>query len=602
MAVVNLLWDLALDTSVQSINTAVQSVIKQGTSTKSDKSLNVQPKISDNFAWSFAETIASGIDTTYWTLVQKWSGMAVSQSDGNLVVTTGTTINSETIIRSLNTVQGRFRFEYLMQLSQRIVNQNFAIEITDILWDWLALTVNSTTSITVTKNAHGLDTAKSVWKQISICAISWVAAQPQLATIASLTANTITLTVVAFPSSGTWTCTLYWLNMFQLLYNGASATSMNAGGSSWVTVFRKWRWQWVNPWINTTASPWHIGIIDATKPFDITYSDQVPWSATTIQSTPRVTHNQNIPDDTTPLYIQIRVFNGSTAPASTTTMTLWFVRFEQANPMHVNVAGLQPMGYKNALPVTVQSAPTTTVTWTVTATVANATMNYVLPWQVTDVASGAITTTTTTAPIAPTIGCSYSVQIPVTAVSGTNPTMDVVVQESFDWGTNWEDVYHFPRITAIGNYTSPLLRLNWNRIRYIQTIGGTTPSFTRVINRIQSNSYAPTLRQKIDRTIVATTLNSTTWSFLMRWCSLLQIQVDCGAMTTAPVLVFEGSPDGVIWGNIALNDATYTPTANILNKYSVWWYSPILDQYIRVRVWTAGASATINAIYFIWRE
>jgi len=143
--------------------------------------------------------------------------------------------------------------------------------------------------------------------------------------------------------------------------------------------------------------------------------------------------------------------------------------------------------------------------------------NLNLPGIIVDAASGAITTTATTAAVLPTYGCSYEVNIAVTAVSGTSPTMDVIIQESDDSGTNWFDVYHFERITnttgplgtGVGSYRSPKLPMTGNRIRYVQLIGGTSPSFTRVINRLQSSDSAPAMRRVFDRSMnsapVATT-------------------------------------------------------------------------------------------------
>jgi hypothetical protein len=104
-----------------------------------------------------------------------------------------------------------------------------------------------------------------------------------------------------------------------------------------------------------------------------------------------------------------------------------------------------------------------------------------------DVASAAITTSTTTGAITPTSGLSYQVSIPVTAVSGTTPVMNVRIEESNDTGTNWYSVYTFPNITATGNYISPKFNAKGNRIRYVQTLTGTTPSFTRSVQRMQSN-------------------------------------------------------------------------------------------------------------------
>jgi hypothetical protein len=129
--------------------------------------------------------------------------------------------------------------------------------------------------------------------------------------------------------------------------------------------------------------------------------------------------------------------------------------------------------------------------------------NLGIPGTIADAASAALTTTTTLAAATPTFGCSYEVNIIVTAVSGTSPTMDVVIQESDDAGTNWFDVYHFERITAIGAYRSPKLPLTGNRVRYIQLVGGTTPSFTRSINRLQSSDSVPAMRRIFDRSMNA---------------------------------------------------------------------------------------------------
>lgn len=107
--------------------------------------------------------------------------------------------------------------------------------------------------------------------------------------------------------------------------------------------------------------------------------------------------------------------------------------------------------------------------------------------QVVDVASAAITTTTTTAGFTPGWGVSYVIHIAVTAVSGTTPSMVVNVQESPDGGVNWYTVYTFDAITTTGSYVSPQIVMVGTQVRYIQTITGTTPSFTRAVNRIQSN-------------------------------------------------------------------------------------------------------------------
>lgn len=64
----------------------------------------------------------------------------------------------------------------------------------------------------------------------------------------------------------------------------------------------------------------------------------------------------------------------------------------------------------------------------------------------------------------------------VTSVSGTSPTLDVVVQVSDD-GTNWYDHVDVPQITASGNFVQPTTNFG-KFVRMEYTIGGTTPSFT----------------------------------------------------------------------------------------------------------------------------
>lgn len=206
------------------------------------------------------------------------------------------------------------------------------------------------------------------------------------------------------------------------------------------------------------------------------------------------------------------------------------------------------------------------VSGTVTATVANATIasgtitsvtssNLGIPSIVADVASAALTTTTTTAAFTPTFGTTYVVNIPVTAVTGTNPTLDVGVEESDDTGTNWYLVYSFPRITATGMYRSPPLTLRGNRVRYVQTITGTTPSFTRAINRLQRSDEAPLRGKYIDRTIVPNTISTFTPTYFVEGLVDFNLAIRCTAQTAAATVGIQFSDDGV---NFITTDTTST--------------------------------------------
>lgn len=238
-----------------------------------------------------------------------------------------------------------------------------------------------------------------------------------------------------------------------------------------------------------------------------------------------------------------------------------------------------------ALAVNVQNTvPAVAVVTTVGAVTAS---NTGLPGIIADVASAPLTTTTTVAAITPTYGCSYEVNIPVTAVTGTTPTMDVVIQESDDTGNNWFDVYAFPRITGIGMYRSPKLPLTGNRIRYVQTVGGTSPSFARSVGRLQCSDAAPVLRQIFERAVSLTTLNSATAALITGGAKNAQLVVNIGAATTPPALQLQGSDDGgATWYAIG---APLTAAASSTVQQTV---NNISADRIRAVVSTAGASVT----------
>lgn len=211
---------------------------------------------------------------------------------------------------------------------------------------------------------------------------------------------------------------------------------------------------------------------------------------------------------------------------------------------------------------------------------------------VNDIASAAITTTTTTAAITPATAAGASeFNIIVTAVSGTTPTMDVGIEESDDSGTNWYRIYDFPRITATGSYRTPMLPLTGNRLRYVQTIAGTTPSFTRSLNRITNVNVGVTpFRQIIDRAVVTTTLNATTATLKTNGATRLQMVVNMGAVTTAPVFQLEGSDDnGATWYSIG---TTLTSVASSTVQLTVVDFNAEL---IRARVSTAGTGSSLGA-------
>jgi hypothetical protein len=81
-------------------------------------------------------------------------------------------------------------------------------------------------------------------------------------------------------------------------------------------------------------------------------------------------------------------------------------------------------------------------------------------------------------------------ELTVSAVSGTTPSLAVVVEESTDGGNTWTNKASFAARSTVGNeiitVSTPLrdsMRLRW-------TLTGTGPSFTfQVVNRLDLRQY-----------------------------------------------------------------------------------------------------------------
>jgi hypothetical protein len=166
-------------------------------------------------------------------------------------------------------------------------------------------------------------------------------------------------------------------------------------------------------------------------------------------------------------------------------------------PMTAAIAGHRVIGVFNSNNISnrVIAQIPGTVTTTVSGTANTNVLNTVVdtsqgPQTTTDVASSVITTTTLGAAVLMPTGLSYQVSFAVGAISGTLTQSIVRIQESSDSGINWRTVYTFEPITVAQGakiYRSPSIAASGNRLRYSETITGTTPSITRTIFRTMSN-------------------------------------------------------------------------------------------------------------------
>ena len=575
------------NTSLNSIDTKTPALI----TVPPDPSVSTSPVriVGENCTGAgFSAVGASVLDSFFVQTPKVGTGVTYSQASGSLSVVTGTTTNAEFLARSVASFEGAMRMRFSIIASQRIANTNFAVLLADLIGESLSYTINSATSVTVTVPGHTFD-ATNVGQFVNIAGITGAAGIPGRYAIASVVASTsITFTVASWPATGTGTCTLFGRNYVRHLVNGVTATNIavDAQRNGWATGD-------TTATINTTASPGTVVQCELTGR-EIFWSDSLRATATTPNFTTRASRYENIPEQLTDLYVWIWSYNGSTAPASTTTYTLGSLTIENFSNIPVSIEAFRSLGTQNPIPMQVTSGTVTTVSTVTTCSTVSAvtSANLALPGIIADVASAALTTTTTTAAFTPTFGIAYSVVIPVTVVSGTSPTLDISIEESADSGTNWYKVYDFPRITGTGIYQSPTMQLTGNRVRYVQTVGGTTPSFTRAVNRLQSSYPAQPVRQLVDRTIVPTTLSSTTPSIITGDCgNRVQLVINLGAATTPPSIQLQGSDDnGVTWYSIG------TTLAGVASSTVQATFTDINSQLTRAIVTSAGTGVTLGYV------
>jgi hypothetical protein len=284
----------------------------------------------------FTKAIAGNVDSDWGAIVGSiGTGMAVNQTGGNLVITSGTAARAETIIRSTASWKGGIRLRSRVTLSQRIVNNNFFVELVDVIGDALAYTISSATVIVVTMpSGHGF-TSENVGQSMYLG--GFVGSGTFLSgryPIASVSGNNVTFTVSGF-AAGTGTCSAFGWSYYQLQYQGTTATQTNfdtqrrgyASGATTATI-------------NTTASPGHLAIVTAND-LSATFADQLVASTAAIQQTIRATRAENVPDDIN-LRLQIRIANGATAPASTTTLTVGFISVSNFAAQDVSIQDIRP--------------------------------------------------------------------------------------------------------------------------------------------------------------------------------------------------------------------------------------------------------------------
>jgi hypothetical protein len=169
---------------------------------------------------------------------------------------------------------------------------------------------------------------------------------------AGATSGTLTLTMSgkAWTPSAAGTVTVFGWNCVSLVKNGTSATTTN-----WFDSQRRgWGSGATSLTLNTDASPGDIIQFsgDTTSEF---LCDSSPATSTTILFTSRASRLESLIDALTPVYLFMQVFNGVTAPASTTRLTVGKFSMEETGINKVLIGGVSATGSSNGQRVVVDS-------------------------------------------------------------------------------------------------------------------------------------------------------------------------------------------------------------------------------------------------------
>lgn len=303
----------------------------------------------------FSASGASVLDIFFNTPIVG-AGVTYNQASGALNIVAGTTANAEFLARSVRSYTGSMRLRSSHVLSNRIANNNFALLLADLLIAGATYNIVNSTTVDVTWTAHGY-TSQMVGQFVLLGGITGAAGVPGRYAIASIPGvDTIRFTVAGWPASGTGTLTLFGRNYVRNLFTGTTVTNVNFdaqrnGWASGDTVAT----------INTTVSPGTVLMNELTGR-EVWLADKLRASSTTPQILTRAFRDENIPDPTLPLYVFLWSFNGTTAPASSTTWTLGHCAVEVFANQSVYVQGYRANGQVNPAGVSVTNTPNVSVT------------------------------------------------------------------------------------------------------------------------------------------------------------------------------------------------------------------------------------------------
>lgn len=318
---------------------------------------------------SFSPTVGNSVDLSKVMLVQAGSGMTIAQTDGTLVIGMGTTAGAETIIRSNKPYKKQWLANFLYKRSQAIANNRISLGLVDLIGDNLAITVSSSTSATVTipkTNPYyqrfvsilAISSTGMVGMKMTILALQTVSgAIPNRYTIASAAYDEdhvyLTFTVSAWTSGSSGTCTLMGWNFVNFYLDGTTTTS------GYFDCARYGRNSSLGYVACTTPTQTGNSVATLYKR-DVVCGYSYNSLGSNSGKTQGSTREECIPDEDEDLYVLMVFRNGTTAPATGTTVTMNGFLIRESNPLTVSIDDVNipqnATGWPTSVPVTIASS------------------------------------------------------------------------------------------------------------------------------------------------------------------------------------------------------------------------------------------------------
>lgn len=212
----------------------------------------------------------------------------------------------------------------------------------------------------------------------------------------------------------------------------------------------------------------------------------------------------------------------------------------------------------------------------------------------TDRASAALTVSGNSGVILDDVSTAGAFGISVTVFTATS--LDIVLQETYDNGLSFVDIYHVPRITATGTYTVPPMAFGGRR-RWVYTFSGTTCTFS--IFKSSMPSFPTLVRNFYDRSASLISPNATFYGAQVFDVSGMKT-LTLSAFTTGTAAT-AGATLGLQFSNDQTNFITAAQTVALpaaTGGYAFGTYpaTTITGRYCKVVVTGAGTGQTLSFV------